>query len=358
MICRHCAGPAGEVVLDLGEQPACDLFPPVTDPGPDPVYPLRMWLCADCGLAQLVEDPTTPAEPRGVEPAALVAQAREAVERVAADDWLPTAGTVTEYGSPHGGSWLPMLTERGLRAGEPADVLLDCFGLMHAADQRAALRERAERLSPNGTLLLQYHSLDSIVHGGQWNALRHGHFGYYSTSALCGMLAGVGLIARTAWRFPLYGGTVLLAAARTGEPDARVAGLLSADNAAGVRNPIVLQGLQQQVTRTATELREFLTEQAGQGLRVFGYGAASRAVALLCRAEVDAGLLPAVADASPAKWGRRMPGTAIPVISPDEMLAREPDTVLLFVPDLLTEVRAALPGVARWAVAEPVPQLV
>jgi hypothetical protein len=172
------------------------------------------------------------------------------------------------------------------------------------------------------------------------------------------MLAGVGLIARTAWRFPLYGGTVLLAAARTGEPDARVAGLLSADNAAGVRNPIVLQGLQQQVTRTATELREFLTEQAGQGLRVFGYGAASRAVALLCRAEVDAGLLPAVADASPAKWGRRMPGTAIPVISPDEMLAREPDTVLLFVPDLLTEVRAALPGVARWAVAEPVPQLV
>src|SRR5437660_8302263 len=30
-----------------------DFFPPGDDPGPDPVYPLQMWLCSTCGLAQL-----------------------------------------------------------------------------------------------------------------------------------------------------------------------------------------------------------------------------------------------------------------------------------------------------------------
>ena len=74
--CRACREPVGDLVLDLGEQPACDYFPRYDDPGPDPVYPLQMWLCSSCGLAQLVADPTVPEEPRGAEPAALVAQAR------------------------------------------------------------------------------------------------------------------------------------------------------------------------------------------------------------------------------------------------------------------------------------------
>src|SRR5690349_19367224 len=108
--CRACRGRDGHLVLDLGQQPACDYFPPAGDPGPDPVYPLQMWLCSSCGLAQLLADPTVPEEPRGAEPAALVAQAADAVARVAAAGLLPDRGTVAEYGSPHGGSWLGMLT--------------------------------------------------------------------------------------------------------------------------------------------------------------------------------------------------------------------------------------------------------
>ena len=49
---------------------------------------------------------------------------------------------------------------------------------------------------------------------------------------------------------------------------------------------------------------------------VIGYGAASRAVALLCKAEVDRRLLPAVVDSSTAKHGLRMPGTDIPIVGP------------------------------------------
>ena len=66
--CRACYGSDGYLVLDLGEQPACDYFPRCDDPGPDPVYPLQMWLCSSCGLAQLLADPTVPEEPRGTGP--------------------------------------------------------------------------------------------------------------------------------------------------------------------------------------------------------------------------------------------------------------------------------------------------
>ncbi len=56
-----------------------------------------------------------------------------------------------------------------------------------------------------------------------------------------------------------------------------------------------------------------------------------------------------VADASPAKQGCRMPGTTIPVLSPAELVAARPDVVLLFVSDLMAEVRRALPEIeAGW----------
>jgi hypothetical protein len=335
------------------------------------VYPLQMWLCSSCGLAQLLTDPTVPEEPRGTEPAALVAQAADAVHRVAAAGLLPDGARVAEYGSPHGGSWLGLLADWGLKPVDdaaPADVILDCFGMMHAADQATAVAERAARLAPGGVLLLQYHSLDTIIRLGQWNALRHGHYAYYSTTALSAMLAAVGFVPRQAWRFDLYGGTVLLAATHdedsagpeemtvTGAAAAMVPALLAAEARTGVRDPDVLRGLQHDVQARAGALHDWLASSAAAGRIVLGYGAASRAVALLRRAGVDGDLLPAVADASPAKRGLRMPGTTIPVISPAELIARRPDEVALFVSDLMAEVRASYPEVeahgGRWIDAD------
>jgi hypothetical protein len=357
--CRACRGSAGHLVLDLGEQPACDYFPRHDDPGPDPVYPLQMWLCSSCGLAQLLADPTVPEEPRGTEPAALVSQAADAVQRVATAGWLPERGVVAEYGSPHGGSWLELLAARELipaSHGGQADVIIDCFGLMHAADQREALAERAARIAPGGVLLLQYHALSTIIGCGQWNALRHGHYAYYSTTALTAMLAAVGFSPRTAWRFELYGGTVLLAATRDGDghggPDDTVQSMLAEDAVIGVRDPGTFAGLQQDIQAHAKTLHDWLAAQRSAGKKVVGYGAASRAVALLCQAHVDHVLLPAVIDASPAKHGLRMPGTDIPVADPAQLAVLRPDAVLLFVPDLLAEVRDAFPEVetagGRW----------
>lgn len=362
--CRFCRGTDGEVVLDLGRQPACDHFPLATDPLADLGHPLRLWLCATCGLAQLAEDETTPEEPLGVEPQALVDQARDAVDRVERSGLLHRGACVVEYGSPHGGSWLDLLTARGLRVAvqdEPADLVLDCFGLMHARDQRAALEQRVARLTEDGVLLVQFHSLAAILQGAQWNAVRHGHFAYYSTPALLGMLDAAGLGATTAWRFDLYGGTVLLAACRAGRPGRSVLDLVHDETAVEVRSAQRVATLQQDATRTADALHAFLLEAKSAGRRVLGYGAASRTVVLLNRAAIGPDLLPAVADASPGKHDRRIPGAGIPVVAPEQLVAARPDLVLLFVPDLLDEVREMLPeveaGGGRWVLLDPVPRV-
>ncbi|RMI32195.1 class I SAM-dependent methyltransferase [Nocardia stercoris] len=350
--CRACGGTDLTRILDLGAMPAADHFPAEDDPVTDQAHDLAMDLCGGCGLAQLADDDTVADEPRGVEPRALRDQAADAVARVAAAGWLP-GGTVREFGSPHGGTWIPLLTERGYRetADAAADVVLDSFGMMHEPDQAAAVAARAAATRPGGVLLLQFHSLRTIVAQGQWNALRHGHFAYYTLPVLRRMLAGAGMRVVRAWEFDLYGGTVLVAAVHStapARPDSDLDRLLALENpfttVAGTAT------LQQEADRQVRELRAGLAEAAARGQRSYAYGAASRAVALFARAGLDRELLAGVADASPGKHGRRMPGTDIPIITPEQLVAANPDRVLLTVPDLLDEVRSAYPALnGKWA---------
>ncbi|MET8873487.1 methyltransferase domain-containing protein [Nocardia sp. NPDC004604] len=353
--CRGCRGTELTPVLDLGKVPAADHFPLAGSAidGAEIAHPLRMDVCGACGLAQLAEDDTRTEEPRGIEPQALRDQAADAVARVARAGLL-RGRTVREFGSPHGGTWLPLLVERGFADVDGvADVVLDCFGIMHEPDQRAAFAQRAAATAPTGVLLLQYHSLATIVAAGQWNALRHGHFAYYSVAALQRLLEAVGMSVAMAWQFDLYDGTVLIGAVHGAvEPDDAVRAVRAAESEHTDLG--ALQGLQRTTDQHARLLRHWLDAMAARRRRVYAYGAASRAVALFSLAGVHRGLIAAVADASPAKQGRRMPGTDIPIISPAELVRAQPDFVLLALRDLLPEVRARFPELdGRWVLDDP-----
>ncbi len=155
----------------------------------------------------------------------------------------------------------------------------------------------------------------------------------------------------SAWEFDLYGGTLLAAAVHGRvEPDDRATDILKRESRFGITEPSVIGRLQWAVERHAARVRDWLLEQALDGRKVYGYGAGSRVPALFSVARVDRRLLRAVADASPAKQGRRIPGTDVAIISPEQLIAAHPDRVMLTLPDLYDEVRQAYPQLdGRWS---------
>jgi hypothetical protein len=364
--CRWCRSQSGVRVLDAGLQPPSDLHPSPTDPEPDPEFPLIMVMCLDCRLVQLESDSTTPEEPRGLEPRALVEQAEAAVDQAESQGYVRPGIRVLEYPSPHGGSWVEQLEHRSLIevSQGPAELLVDIFGMMHEPDQRAALIRRLSQMSADAILLMQFHTVAAIVRSGFWNALRHGHFAYYSTPVLVHMAAELGLTGLSASEYPLYGGTILLAFAREGSrwggPAENVTRQIERETAEAVLQPTTVASLNASLANSAAALGTYLAHARSRSETVAGYSAASRTSALIQCAHVTAEDLIAVADAAPGLHGRTMPGSRIPIVSPDELVKRRPDKVLLFVPDLLDEVRRALPeielGGGRWVVVDPMPR--
>jgi hypothetical protein len=124
-----------------------------------------------------------------------------------------------------------------------------------------------------------------------------------------------------------------------------------------VTDATVVASLEDATAASADALRDHLAASRADGRSVLGYAAASRAVPLLNRAAIGPDLLPAVADGSPGKQGRRFPGVGVPIVGVEEVDARHPDEVVLFVTDLLPEMRRRLPGVeaggGRWVVVDP-----
>ncbi len=354
-------------VLDAGLQPPSDLHPLPTDPTPDPQFPLIMVMCIDCRLVQLESDATIPEEPRGLEPQALVEQAEAAVDQAQADGYLRAGMRVLEYPSPHGGSWVSQLDRRELIevSQGPAELLVDIFGMMHEPDQRAALISRISQMSADAILLMQFHTVAAIVRSGFWNALRHGHFAYYSTPVLVRMAAELRLTAISASEYPLYGGTILLALAkegsRWGDQGDSVTRLVDQEIAEGILEPAVVSSLNDSLANSASALSRYLADARSRSEAVAGYSAASRTSALLQLALGDcAEDLGTIADAAPGLHGRTMPGSRIPIVSPADLVDSRPNKVLLFVPDLLDEVRRTLPEIerngGRWVVLDPMPR--
>ncbi|MGH9893653.1 MAG: methyltransferase C-terminal domain-containing protein, partial [bacterium] len=77
------------------------------------------------------------------------------------------------------------------------------------------------------------------------------------------------------------------------------------------------------------QLRRTLTGLKTKGKRLAAYGAPAKGSTLLEFLEVGPETLDFIADRSPLKQGRYTPGSHIPIVAPERLLADRPDYVLL-----------------------------
>jgi hypothetical protein len=120
--------------------------------------------------------------------------------------------------------------------------------------------------------------------------------------------------------------------------------MLAAEAAAGLETLEAYDGFQQRAEAAKHSLLKFLLQAKRDGRRVLGYGAAAKGNTLLNYAGIRADLLPAVADRAPSKQGKHLPGSHIPVISPEQLAAQAPDALLVLPWNLIDELRQQLPG--------------
>ena len=126
-----------------------------------------------------------------------------------------------------------------------------------------------------------------------------------------------------------------------------VTALLKREHDAGLQLMAPYSSLQSRAERIKDDLLLFLIEQKRAGKRVAGYGAAAKGNTLLNFAGVGPDLLPFVCDAAPAKQGKFMPGSHIPIKEPAVLDAQPPDYLIILPWNIAAEVRQQLAHLER-----------
>jgi hypothetical protein len=207
-------------------------------------------------------------------------------------------------------------------------------------------------LADEGVATLEFPHLMRLVEGKQFDTIYHEHYSYLSLHAVRSVFEHQGLRLFDVEQLPTHGGSLRIFAARaessTHATSERLDALLVLEEQTGMLEPSYYAHLQLAAERIKDDLLGFLLEQKRAGKSVAGYGAAAKGNTLLNFAGVRRDLLPFVCDAAPAKQGRYLPGSHIPILAPSAIDEARPDFVLILPWNISDEIVTSLSRVLDW----------
>lgn len=393
-LCRFCKTPLVHTFLDLGRQPLANSYLTAEQlaAGTEAAYPLHVRVCHQCFLVQ-ADDAVPPdaifddgyayfssysttwvaharryavamAERFDLRPESLV------VEVASNDGYLlqhfvemdipvlgvePTANTaqaaiargvpteVMFFGERTG----QILAARGLKA----DLMAANNVLAHVPDIGDFVAGFREVLKDEGALTFEFPHLLNLIEKVQFDTIYHEHFSYLSLLAVEQVLRANGLRPFDIERLSTHGGSLRVFCCHMGsgheETEALVA-LRHEEQAAGLERIETYAGFAPRVEAVRESFRKFLAAGKAGGRRLAAYGAAAKGNTFLNYCAVTADDIVAVFDASPAKQGRFLPGSHLPILAPEAVREIRPDDLLILPWNLKDEIMGQMAFIRDW----------
>ena len=400
--CRACGSRRVRPFLDFGRMPLAGNFLLKSEVGHERAYPLRISLCHDCSLVQVL-DVVSPKIVFGDYRylSSVTSTLRTHFERYAADLARELRGVgdpfVVEIGCNDGVLLKPLqdrgirvlgvepaenvakvargrglevlngffdeeLSERIRREHGPATAVLANNVFAHIDDLKTVVRGIVNLLRPGGIFVFEVHYLRELLRLMQYDFFYHEHLCYYSLTALVPFLERHGLHVYDVKPISIHSGSIRVHARRSDarpRPTGKLVSMLSREHEERIGTPSTYGAFAQRVASHGVAFREALTKLRSEGKSVAGYGAPGRGNTLLGYAKIDRGLLPFIVDASPSRYGRFTPGTHIPILPVDEFRNHPPDVGLMLAwsyhREILSKETAFVRGGGRFLV--PLPRL-
>ncbi|MEM7478679.1 MAG: class I SAM-dependent methyltransferase [Planctomycetota bacterium] len=402
--CRFCDHDLTHSFVDLGLSPPCENVRLPADMDKQEVFfPLHVFLCDSCWLVQLRE--YIAPDDIFVEYAyfssmseSWLAHARKYADDMVARFGLDSSNQVIEIASNDGyllqnfvRMKIPALgvepainvarvgEEKGVRSinkffgvqtakeivadGIRADLLLGNNVLAHVPDLNDFVGGMKVVLSPQGVITMEFPHLLRLMENRQFDTIYHEHYSYLSLLTVQKVFEHHGLRVFDVQELASHGGSIRVFATHeecSQHPrlDA-VDNLLRTELAAGLNTLGAYQAFRGEVEALKFDILSFLIKAKREGKTVAGYGAPGKGITLLNYCGIRSDLMPFTVDRNEYKQGTFMPGTGIPVFSPDYLRDVKPDYVFILPWNLKKEIMQQMEDIRSWGskFVVPIPAL-
>lgn len=393
MNCRHCRTLLPHTFLDLGFAPPSNAYLSQLDLSkPEKYYPLKIKVCDYCWLVQ-TEDYAQADELFSPDYAyfsstssSWLSHAKSYAEQMTKLLGLSSDSLVIEVASNDGYLLknfvaagipclgieptastaaasellgIPVLQEffgeslgkRLAAESKQADLIVGNNVYAHVPDINDFTLGLKRALKPGGTITLEFPHLMRLIENTQFDTVYHEHFSYLSLYTVDRIFQVAGLRVWDVEELPTHGGSLRIYGCH--QTDSRstkrmVETLLSREADAGLQTLSPYTAFQAQANKVKDDLLYFLIQQKRLEKTVVAYGAAAKGNTLLNYAGVKPDLLSFVCDAASSKQGKYMPGSHIPIMSPEAIQDAQPDFVLILPWNIADEVMNQNAFIRKW----------
>jgi SAM-dependent methyltransferase len=390
--CRFCGRRLEHVFADLGMSPLANSYLSAEELRQmEPFYPLQALVCDRCFLVQL-EDYESPdaifseyayfssysttwldhsrryvemtSERLGLDGSSQVIELASNdgyllqyfVERGVPVLGVEPAANVAEAAQEKGirtlVKFFGMATAREIAAMMQADLLIGNNVLAHVPDLNDFVAGMKIVLAPTGVITMEFPHLMRLIDGNEWDTIYHEHFSYFSFLTAQRLFEHHGMKLFDVEELPTHGGSLRIYG-RHAEDESkpateRVAELAEREREAGFEEIETYRAFADGVARSKWELLDFLIAHKREGRRIVAYGAPAKGNTLLNYCGIGTDLIEYTTDRNPHKQDRYLPGSHLPIRSPDAIAETRPDLVFILPWNLREEIIDQLSFIRDW----------
>ena len=405
MKCRMCESHQLFEFLNLGSTPPADEFKTVEQLNqPDTYYPLQVWMCEECGLAQLgyvvppeilyqndypYESSTTQAgrDHWASFAESVVSELGLEPDQLAVDIGSNVGVLLEAFKNKgmrvHGVDPAPNIVERAMERGidtscaffgmDSARNIIDAKGkasvitgtnvFAHIDDLAAFAQAVQVLLADDGVLIIEAPYFANLVAYGEYDTVYHEHLSYISVRPVRKFFQRFGMEVFDVQPMEIHGGSLRIFVNRTGQRtvNSEVARLLAHEEETGLHTPETLSTFTEAVEQNRKDLLALLHGLKIEGNTIVGVSAPAKGMTLLNYCRLGKEVLEFVTEKSPLKIGRFTPGGHIPVMPDEELLRVQPDYALLLAWNFADEIMLNLDEYrsrgGRFIIPIPTPQI-
>lgn len=403
MKCRHCAADLKFQLIDLGSAPPSNAYlTAISLRRPEKWFPLKVLVCENCWLVQ-AESYSRASELFNDEYAyfssfseAWLTHSKNYVDEMVSRFALNSSSHVVEVASNDGyllqyvkAKGIPCLgveptastanaaRQKGIESierffgvelaqqlvadGRSADLTAANNVLAHVPDINDFVKGFSVLLKPTGVSTFEFPHLYQLVTERQFDTIYHEHFSYLSFTTVSEIFETQGLSVFDVEQIGTHGGSLRVFAQRSDTgvrpPTDRVSLMRRLEADAGMRSRAFYEGFERDAEEAKAKLLQILVHAKLDGKRVVAYGAAAKGNTFLNYAGIKPDLMEYVVDRNPAKQGKWMPGSRIPIVDEARLRADKPAIIVILPWNIRTEVLNQLAYAREWGakfvVAQP-----
>lgn len=373
--CRICGNHQLEEVLDLGTQALTGVFPKSRTQSIT-AGPLKLVKCVGgkeaCGLLQLKHTYDLKelyGENYGYRSglnAGMVAHLHGKVHRILNQFKLPKEALILDIGAndsttlqafPKKGNTLVGIDPTGAKFKEfypehinlvaeffSADAVRRTIGKRKAAvilslsmfydleDPVAFAREIRELIDDEGIWIFEQSYMPAMLRSNSYDTVCHEHLEYYALKQLNWIVKTVGMKVVDLEFNNINGGSICVTAAPQPSHYAecsRVREVLEAEAQEGLDTLVPYREFARRVEECRSSLREFVEKNRRCGKSIKGLGASTKGNVLLQYCNITETDVDQIGEVNAEKFGHFTPGTLLPIVSEEEVLASKADYLLV-----------------------------